>query len=901
MITENYEKELNEIQEYIEGQNKELSKNDSVIQLFRKLYKKEFSKETDEASGTDGYVRGRLLLELKGKKEDWCAGFFQACHYLKQSKSFSTVCVICNGFLGLWKLKDVDKKIHDIIEKSDAVVSPSKIGPINASKLNKIEKNKLKESAICLIDGNSLFNQNALKDFLERLQDLEVERLIINQKNFIDKIEFLKSFFDSDKPMDAIHCFYAIVNYWDDTSIVSEPDGKDYVVVSCQNGKKVSEQIYIKPKFQNEFKKFVDKRKIYTNHEEGLTTDYYFSRFDEVMTRIDDEYTKQHGIYFTDINLSIFALWFVHYYYEKKLAEKYIIFDPAAGSGNLVTSWRKNHLKFKIVSELEPDLLKIIERRMKDDPDHLRMGFTVVPKTNKNEGLNFIDKSAEKYLEIIHDALKDNGIKLDKPFAFLLNPPYKNTDERADKKEAKKANYEIDKSIIDFAGENQCYERYVAFLSQIACICLKQVEKNPNFEPLLMVFTPTSWLIPRPAYVKFRKNFDNCFKFERGFIIKSKEFFKLGGDFPISFTIWKFNKGKNNNIIKLKNLLHLKKEDLDINWSFSYKNLNKILLKIISGAKTTNFSTNKILMKKIIGQTMYDVKRDPTKKELESNTIYGGLPLKCEERKNKKTYGVHISDYIGLMDGQTPIRIKQDKLGRITGNGNNVWFRLDSTMADINKSQCMNAPNRNSYCAYDLPSAKKTFLWFCINLAFRHNGYPREFNQADVWMPKISKKQEAYFYSLCFAYVLSDNRCIITKFEKDNPVTGNNEIYLDNPLSTNSPNSFWNKFLKKEIVKTPSLANDLVKVVSDLYIYWNNNICKNDVLYNKGLEKETYFKYFDYADFLNKDSGLVQIKKYAEKQSDTILFEKFIVIEKLTKQVRDEIYNILVGDFKYFE
>ena len=89
-------------------------------------------------------------------------------------------------------------------------------------------------------------------------------------------------------------------------------------------------------------------------------------RFAQVITRLDPEYAKQHGIFFTDHNLSKFAMWFVHKRFERNLSDKFIAFDPAGGSGNLVTSldWR-GHLKHKIVSELQPDLLKVIERRMR--------------------------------------------------------------------------------------------------------------------------------------------------------------------------------------------------------------------------------------------------------------------------------------------------------------------------------------------------------------------------------------------------------------------------------------------------------------------------------------------------------------------------------------------------------
>ena len=108
------------------------------------------------------------------------------------------------------------------------------------------------------------------------------------------------------------------------------------------------------------------------------------------MAKIDEHYVKQHGIFFTDANLSKFALWFAKYHFPGNIDENYIVFDPAGGSGNLVSSWR-GKLKHKIISELQPDLLRTIERRMKVDPFHVETGFTIIPKTSENKGLNFLD------------------------------------------------------------------------------------------------------------------------------------------------------------------------------------------------------------------------------------------------------------------------------------------------------------------------------------------------------------------------------------------------------------------------------------------------------------------------------------------------------------------------------
>jgi hypothetical protein len=48
-------------------------------------------------------------------------------------------------------------------------------------------------------------------------------------------------------------------------------------------------------------------------------------------------------------------------------------------------------------------------------------------------------------------------------------------------------------------------------------------------------------------------------------------------------------------------------------------------------------------------------------------------------------------------------------------------------------------------------------------------------------------------------------------------------------------------------------------------------------------------------------SGLIQIRKYAEIHNATDLLELFEKISAKTKEVREEIYRLLVEEFGYFE
>jgi hypothetical protein len=59
---------------------------------------------------------------------------------------------------------------------------------------------------------------------------------------------------------------------------------------------------------------------------------------------------------------------------------------------------------------------------------------------------------------------------------------------------------------------------------------------------------------------------------------------------------------------------------------------------------------------------------------------------------------------------------------------------------------------------------------------------------------------------------------------------------------------------------------------------------------------ETFFRNFSYPDFLTPNSGLIQIRKYAEIHNLQDLQEQFSVISALTKKVRDELYRLLVEE-----
>lgn len=438
--------------------------------------------------------------------------------------------------------------------------------------------------------------------------------------------------------------------------------------------------------------------------------------------------------------------------------------------------------------------------------------------------------------------------------------------------------------------------------------------QNSDLRPIVMVFTPTSWLIPRPTYVAFRKVWDQHFKYHNGFIVTSNEWFKLDGKWPLAFTIWAYepNEAGNENEVKVSDLTHLSRADLNINWNDEDEKVEKELFKVLKtvlevtldnsrGDIKSNMPFIKNKKEEFVSQSRLNIYRSRTKEE-KDKLIISGFPLKDPRHsKIKAPYGYTEGTFIGFMDDNTPVRLRPDGLSRLSNLPDRVWFYLDNRMIMINIVKVFSStPDKYGFCAYDLKTAKFFFSWFSIAKSLV-GAYPVWANQYDIWPPQIKPDLENYWYSLCFAFVLAENRCVVTKFEENNPVKEAPEVFVDNPLCPTNKNSFWSTTLDAEIIKQPDVAFLLVEKIKELYRYWNLNYCKGQYLYNVGLQKEPYFKYFDYPDFLTPFSGLIQIRKYAEQEGLADLLELFIEVVKLTKLVKAELYRLLVKDFKYFE
>ena len=387
----------------------------------------------------------------------------------------------------------------------------------------------------------------------------------------------------------------------------------------------------------------------------------------------------------------------------------------------------------------------------------------------------------------------------------------------------------------------------------------------------------------------------------------------------MAFTIWQYNAplsfeerlGERINKVKVLDLTKIKKYDLAIDWEDMDEELYLMLKNLTNHHSYINLDNSRGDIRnmlpelerksKSVRQPRYDFSHSIKEYNKE---LVSGFPLKNIDRHFKllRKCGEKDGTFIGFMDDNTPVRLKQDQSKRMSNEPDRVWFMLMSSISSINLQQIHSgAANSRSYCAYDILSSQALFSWYAISKSILGKN-PLWTNQYEIWLPNISENLKQDWFALCYAFGLAENRCVVTMFEKDNPVAGVPEVWVDNPMSPNNQACFYRTTLQPLLRGTKqSQANELVTTIESFYQYWNLNYTKGQILENVGLQEEAYFKYFDYPDFVTKDSGLIQIKKYAELNNCADLLEKFTSITEITKEVKEEIYRMLVEDFKYFE
>jgi hypothetical protein len=870
----------------------ERANEDQALAYFRLVYGEAFTRQK-EAKGADGYVPGSFVLELKGKTNSWLTGLLQGLAYKNKGLDFSQIVVGARNFLAVWRVADLPEDIRD--EVSAAKGAPNRISSLFAKKYVK-RRNALLERATW--SGaeltSALFQQpdliaESVRSFEKTIAEGEKVRLKITLKNFTSVLKEMKEFFDPNQPVKTARAFYSMLYGWNEKATIQLSDRANHK--AALGGETITDLV---PSKRRKFKDYVENHYVYLAANENR--DDFFARYDEALDAVDRDFRRKHGIFFTDLDLSKFVLWLVKQHIPN-LGKNYLVIDPACGSGNLVTNWRSPlELRHKVVSEIEPELLFAVERRMQGDQWH-NGKFTVVPKVSENKGLNFLDCSAGEYLEVIRTHLADKGQKPDKPLAFLCNPPYKADDNNLvyarDNRRTNGKGYRVHDSVMKLTGVDAGDERYCCFLAQMKLICEAARSNGLPDDSLLLIFTKSAWLTRRPIFADIRAHMLEAFDDVTGILVKGDEFFDVKGSWPVTFSLWRY-RAKGERLVKdrtipLLDLTWVKKQQLaQIPWD-QPDEMERACQQILSQSEEVEVGIKRTSIREWSGETMLDFKRERRTSE-QNQRVVGGLPLGDDRQNNKKAYGDVDGRFIGFMDELTLCRVKRSTPDK-------PWFYLDTRFMSIKKARCLSGPPTHlGYCGSNLDSAKRLFFWYALARTFLQTAYPMWIDADNMWEPTIPEKLERTIFQTAFAIGYAENECVQTRFPANNPVKGLPELIVNNPM-TPLFGTFWAKTMRPYCDDGPSeVAASLIAAVDKLYGDWKK-LFKGQT--EVPLSRRPYML-DDQGPQLG--AGIPQIRAYAEEADDKTLLADWSIVAGLLNSAKTGFHGLVssASSLNYF-
>jgi hypothetical protein len=238
---------------------------------------------------------------------------------------------------------------------------------------------------------------------------------------------------------------------------------------------------------------------------------------------IQDVTRRKQGEFFTPTIWVDKAHEYIASVYGDDWKEKYIVWDPAWGTGNLTRDYKFKEL---YVSTLNYSDIQTAEQ-MGYNPEAFKFQFDFL-----NDDYDFLPKG-------LRDAIESG-----KEIIVLMNPPY-----------ASSANFgETDKKYVSKTKQNvlmlsegwgkSAQNIYAQFLYGVC----KLKEKNDNIN--LCFFSPSLFLTGT-SFKEFRHNFNKHFYFEKGFLFKANHFSDVAKDWGVNFICFGNNKNENRIVLDL--------------------------------------------------------------------------------------------------------------------------------------------------------------------------------------------------------------------------------------------------------------------------------------------------------------------------------------------------------------
>jgi len=261
---------------------------------------------------------------------------------------------------------------------------------------------------------------------------------------------------------------------------------------------------------------------------------------------VEDVTRRKQGEFFTP------AIWVdkAHEYiasvYGEDWKEKYVVWDPAWGTGNLTRDYKFKELYVSTLIQSDIDTAN----QMKYNPEAVKFQY------------DFLNDDYDKLPKRLRDAIESG-----REIIVLMNPPYATAGVRGNNSEHKSgvSDTMINREMKEKSWGNSSQNLYAQFLFRIFKINIFN-----NFK--ICVFSPPLFM-SGSGYKKFRIEFFKKFGFEKGFLFQASNFSDVSDDWSITFSIWG---NKNSKLNKFEHdILHI--NDLNLfDTEIKFKDIKKV-------------------------------------------------------------------------------------------------------------------------------------------------------------------------------------------------------------------------------------------------------------------------------------------------------------------------------------
>ena len=235
---------------------------------------------------------------------------------------------------------------------------------------------------------------------------------------------------------------------------------------------------------------------------------------------IEDTDRRNSGDFFTPTIFTDLAHKMISEQLGENWKDEYVVYDMAAGSGNLTRDYRFGELYCSTLFESELE----IGKRYNQEATKFQFDFLNDYFPMKGDLHNADSKVPAGLLKALEE---------DKPIVFFLNPPYAtavNWDETSKKDVAKtKVNVQMQNDNMGACAQNL----YAQFLYRIMMI-----KKSYNLTNCHIALFSPSLFLSGGSYKKFRADFLNEFEYKDAFLLCASEFADCASNWGINFTFW---------------------------------------------------------------------------------------------------------------------------------------------------------------------------------------------------------------------------------------------------------------------------------------------------------------------------------------------------------------------------